>query len=170
MTDDQQPKIIVDDDWKSSAKAEKEKLAAQEQQRAASEGDRAGGLPEEIGFRELLSMLASQALMYLGAFPDPQTGKAVVALDYAKLNIDLLGVLDEKTKGNLDEDEQKMLTQTLSELRHQFTEVVKAVEKAQAEGTLETMDPSAAGATGGPPGGPPGGQGGMPGGNPFSGN
>jgi len=143
MSDEQQPKIIVDDDWKSSAKAEKEKLAAQAKDRAASGAQGGRGVPEEVGFRELLSMLASQALMYMGAFPD-QSGRAVVALDVAKLNIDLLGVLDEKTRGNLDEDEQKMLTQTLNELRLQFAEVVKAVEKAQAEGTLETLDPGAA--------------------------
>ena len=161
MTNDEQSKIIVDDDWKSTAKAEKEKLAAQEKERAGSADSDERGLPEEVGFRELLSMLASQALMYLGAFPDPQTGKAMVALDVAKLNIDLLAVLEEKTTGNLDEDEAKMLSQTLQELRMQYVEVSKAVAKAQEEGTLETADPNAAGAQG--PQGPAGGIGGVQG-------
>ena len=165
MSNDEQPKIIVDDDWKSTAKAEKEKLAAQEKQRAGSDGSDERGLPEEVGFRELLSMLASQALMYLGAFPDPQTGKAMVALDVAKLNIDLLAVLEEKTTGNLDEEEAKMLSQTLQELRMQYVEVSKAVAKAQEEGTLETADPNAAGAQGprGPAAGFGGGEGFGPG-------
>jgi hypothetical protein len=138
---DETPKIIIDDDWKSSAQAEKAKLAEKEAQRAAEQADSGStsGIPEQVGFRELLSMLATQALMYMGAFPD-ESGRAMVALDIAKLNIDLLAVLEEKTKGNLDQDEAKMLGQTLTELRFQFVEVSKAVAKAQQEGTLEHMN------------------------------
>lgn len=139
MSDADQPKIIVDDDWKSSAQAEKEKLAAAEKEQA--EKSKESGIPEEIGFRELLSMLASQALMYMGAFPD-QSGRAMVALDIAKMNIDMLAVLEEKTKGNLSEEESTMLVQTINELRMQFVEVAKAVEKASEDGTLQSMDPS----------------------------
>lgn len=136
MSDDQ-PKIIIDDDWKSSAQAEKAKLAEQEQQAAQKAASGATpGLPEQVGFKELLSMLATQALMYMGAFPD-ESGRAMVSLDVAKLNIDLLAVLEDKTKGNLDEDEAKMLGQTLTELRFHFVEVSKAVAKAAEEGTLE---------------------------------
>ncbi len=137
MTDSDQPKIIVDDDWKSSAQAEKAKLAAQEQEKAQKAAE-SSGLPEKLGFKELISMLATQALMYMGAFPD-QTGRAMVSLDVARLNIDLLSVVEEKTKGNLSDEESTMLTQTIAELQHQFVEVSKAVAQASQDGTLEQM-------------------------------
>ncbi len=140
MTDSDQPKIIIDDDWKSSAQAEKAKLVAQEQEKAEKAAESGGidGLPEKLGFKELISMLATQALMYMGAFPD-QSGKAMVSLDVARLNIDLLTVVEEKTKGNLSEEESTMITQTIAELQHQFVEVSKAVAQAAQDGTLEQM-------------------------------
>jgi len=152
MSDPEQPKILIDDDWKSSAQAEKEKLAQAEREAAAkaAEGG-APGLPEQIGFKELISMLATQALMYMGAFPD-ESGRAMVSLDVAKMNIDMLAVVQEKTKGNLSEDEQKMLDGTITELRYQFVEVTKAVSKAAADGTLQQMQGGPE--TGGNPGGP----------------
>ena len=145
MSDSDAPKIIVDDDWKSSAKAEKEKLAAAEQDEATKAP---GGLPENLGFKELVSLFATQALMYLGAIPD-QSGRAMVSLDVAKLNIDLLGVVQDKTKGNLSEEEQQMIDGTVNELRMQFVEVAKAVEQAAADGTLQQMNEQSA-APGGP--------------------
>lgn len=144
MTDPDTPKIIVDDDWKSSAKAEKEKLAAAEKEKS-QQGAAQGGFPEKMGFKELISLFATQALMYLGAIPD-QSGRAMVSLEIAKLNIDLLAVVQEKTKGNLSDEEQEMLDGTLNELRMQFVEVAKAVEQAAADGTLQHMqDPGVAG-------------------------
>jgi hypothetical protein len=146
MSDEGTPKIIVDDDWKSSAKAEKEKLAAAEKEKAAQgSGTGPGGLPEKLGFKELISLFATQALMYLGAIPD-QSGRSMVSLEVAKLNIDLLAVVQEKSKGNLSQDEQEMIDGTINELRMQFVEVAKAVEQAAADGTLQQMqDPNAGG-------------------------
>ena len=146
---DETPKIIVDDDWKSQARAEKQKLAAQDAQSRAKPDpeDPEGGLPEHIGFEEVVRLMTTPALMYLGAFPDPQTGKAMIALDLAKLHIDMLGVLQDKTKGNLTAEEKAILDSATHELRIQFTEIVKALEQAAAEGRL---GPGAAGGT--PPG------------------
>lgn len=144
MSDPETPKIIVDDDWKSSAKAEKEKLAAAEKEQA-EQRQSGTGLPEQLGFKELISLFATQALMYMGAIPD-QSGRAMVSMDVAKLNIDLLGVVQEKTKGNLSDEEQQLIDGTLNELRMSFVEVAKAVEQAAADGTLQQMqDPSAGG-------------------------
>jgi hypothetical protein len=137
MADDQTPKIIVDDDWKSQARAEKEKL----KETAPPKAD-AGRLPDKVDFDHLLEVLVTQALMYMGGFPDPQTGQAMVALDLAKFHIDLLGVVDEKTRGNLSEDENERLTGVLRELRSRFVEISQAVAKAQAEGKI---DPNAGG-------------------------
>lgn len=134
----------VDDDWKRQAQAEKDKLAE-------GGGARAAGVQgqQTAQFEDLLSMFVSQALLYLGAIPDPRTGQAVVSLEYAKMYIDLLGVIDEKTKGNLTPEESQTLTRTLQELRMEFVEVSKVVAKAIEEGRLR---PSQAGGGGG--GGP----------------
>ncbi len=137
MSEPEQPKIIVDDDWKSAARAEKEKLASKEAAKKAEGGDDgAPGLPENVSFDDLLRLMATQALMYMGAFPDPQTGKAMVALDLAKVHIDMLGVLEDKTKGNLTDTESKALLGILNELRLQYVEISKAVAQAAAEGRL----------------------------------
>ena len=77
MSDEQQdqPKIIIDSDWKAEAQAEKEKLAEQEAA-SAEEGGPAGaqGKLPPADFRTLVGMLASQAIMYMGGVADPQTG------------------------------------------------------------------------------------------------
>lgn len=139
MSEPEKPKIFVDSDWKSQAKAEKEKLAAAEQEKAGKMGEkerRDQGAPQ-ADFQALLGTLITQALMYMGAFPDPETGKAVVSLEYARFHIDLLGVLEQKCKGNLTEQESKDLGQALHELRSRYVELTHAVarmaEKQQAQ-------------------------------------
>lgn len=152
MPEPEGPKIIVDTDWKSQAQAEKDRLAAAEKAKppaktpAAAPGAEGEDLgPIEANFMELVRMLATQALMYLGAFPDPETGKRMVALEPAQFNIELLGVLEAKTKGNLTAEETAMLTRMLYELRMNFVEVSKAVAKAIEQGRISP--------TGGPVGG-----------------
>lgn len=140
MADDQAPKIIVDDDWKSQARAEKEKLKDSGAPKA--DPGAAGRLPDKVDFDHLLEVLVTQALMYLGGFPDPQTGQAMIALDLAKFHIDLLGVVEEKTRGNLSEEEKERLTGVLRELRTRFVEISQAVARAAAEGKI---DPKAGG-------------------------
>ncbi len=147
-----EPKLIIDTDWKSQAQAEKDRLeqsAAAKKPKAAA-GAAGGEAPadDKVRFEDMVALLASQALSYLGYFPDPRTGQAVVSLEYAKLHIDMLGVLEEKTKNNLTEAEATALTRTASELRMAFVEVQAAVSKAVQEGRIR---PKAAGA-GGPPG------------------
>jgi len=140
MSEGEAPKIIIDTDWKSQAQAEKDRLAAEEHKKKAQQPARGAAPGEEApvvaSFEELVRLLATQALMYLGAFPD-QSGRAIVALDYAQLHIDLLGVLEAKSKGNLTEQESTMLTRVLHELRMQFVEITRALEKAAAEGRLQ---------------------------------
>lgn len=151
MADNQQPKIIVDDDWKSAARAEKEKLAQSQAPKAEADDD---AMPDQPSLEHLVTLLASQSLMYLGQIPD-QSGRGVVALDIAKMQIDLLGVLEDKTKGNLTADESTLLKGTLAELRTIFVEVYEAVMQAQAEGKL-TAQQVAKGFSPGPmPGRPP---------------
>lgn len=158
MADEQQePKLIIDSDWKSQAEAERQKLADQAKQKAEQAAERDLPPADILG---IVQILATQALLYMGAFPDPQTGRAMVAMDLAKFHVDLLGVLDDKTKGNLTEEEHEVVSQTAHELRQQYVEVNKAVEKAIAEGRAKQVDiGQGGGGFGGPGGGMPGGGG-----------
>ena len=139
------PKIHVDSDWKAEAQAEKERLAAKEAENAekAAEGGPPGELPEP-DFKALMGLLASQAIMGLGAYSDPKSGGVVVDLVGSKFAIDLLGVLEEKTEGNISEDEAKELAQILAELRVRFVQVADAVAKQSAAGNIpDPNDPNA---------------------------
>jgi hypothetical protein len=154
QSDPSQPgasKLIIDTDWKSQAQAEKERLSAAEKAPVPT-APGAPGAPAPAGeaakatlFTELVRMLATQALLYMGAFPDPETGRAVVALDMAKIHVDMLADLEAKTKGNLNETEARLLQRTVHELRMEFVETSKAVAKAVEEGRIA---PAAAGSQG----------------------
>ncbi len=153
-------KLIIDTDWKSQAQAEKERLSAAEKPKAAAPSG-VPGAPAPAGeqakatlFSELVRMLATQALLYMGAFPDPETGRAVVALDMAKIHIDMLADLEVKTKGNLSEPEARILQRTVHELRMEFVEMSKAVAKAVEEGRINPASmgsPGVPGAVGASP-------------------
>lgn len=163
------PKLIIDSDWKSQAQSEKERLVQQEEARKAqSAGAPGAGGPEEAppaDFTELIRMLTTQALLYMGAIPDPSTGKAVLALDIAKYHIDLLSMLEEKTKGNLSAEESQTLSQTAHELRLEFVNMSKALAQAIQEGKIKPQQVGAQGMMGGAQaGGAPGALGGGPGG------
>ena len=83
----------------------------------------------------MLGTLASQAIMGLGAMADPKTGKVIIDLESAQFSIDMLQVLDEKTKGNLSDEEKDELTQVLSELRGRFVQVTQMIaQQAQTQG------------------------------------
>jgi len=127
---EQQPRIVVDSDWKEQAQAEKERLAQQEQQTGQQKAEQ-GQMPE-ADFRGLVGSLATQAVMYLGGIPDPD-GRAIVAPEYARHYIDLLGVLEEKTKGNLTQEESQELTGVLQELRTRFVQIVRSVAAQQQQ-------------------------------------
>ena len=150
------PKIVIDSDWKAQAQKEREKLADKERQSkeaaekarqaqpaipgmAPSPGSDPGqpqGMPP-ADFQALVGTMVTQALMYMGAFPDPETGRAVVSLEHARFHIDLLGVLNEKTKNNLTPEEAGDLSQALQELRLRFVEIVQAVAQMKKEGKLK---------------------------------
>lgn len=122
-------KIIIDDDWKNQAQAEKEKLAEQTEKPgeggpAGPEGER--GLPP-ASFTTLISSLVTQIFYSLGGIEDPQTGKRYLDLPLAKHHIDMLSVLEEKTRNNLTPDEKKLLDQALYETRMQYVQIAQRV-------------------------------------------
>jgi Domain of unknown function (DUF1844) len=139
--EDETPKLQVDSDWKAEAQAEKERLTLQEQKKrgqAPAGGDPARGTLPEASFRSLVSLLASQAIMGLGTVQDPQTKGIVVDLEGARFGIDLLAIVQEKTRGNLTEEESKELTQLLVELRARFVQISQLIARQAASGTLNS--------------------------------
>ena len=79
-----------------------------------------------INFSTFVLSLATSAQVHLGAIPNPATGKEERELSLAKQTIDILGILEEKTKGNLDENEKKLLEHLLFDLRVMYVEANKA--------------------------------------------
>jgi hypothetical protein len=134
---EEKPKIIVDDDWKAQAKAEKEKLAQQvESSKSATpagtgapgdEGTAAKGTRElpHASFTTLVSSLVTQVFLALGGLEDPKTKRRYVDLELARHHIDTLTVLEEKTHGNLTEDEKKLLDKALYETRMQYVQLAQ---------------------------------------------
>ena len=131
MTENEAPKIHIDGDWKAEAQAEKQRLADEQKDPSAS-GAAAGAKPGELppaSFETLISTMATQTLFALGGIPDPRTGQRVAHLELARHNIDLLGVLEEKTKGNLSDEESTLLSTTVYELRQRYIQLVSSARK-----------------------------------------
>ena len=126
---DEPVKKRVDESWKEQAEREKQSAPTA---RPAGPGEPAGaprgGLgtaPEsdaspEARFDVFLSGLAMEALIALGDMAHPVTRKKAANLPHAKYLIDLIGILEEKTKGNLSADEEKLLTDALYQLRMRY--------------------------------------------------
>ncbi|MCG6155240.1 DUF1844 domain-containing protein [Rubinisphaera margarita] len=125
MSQDQQGssdnKIHIDEDWKTKVESERAAEAAGQNQPVESEGE----APEQIdasqlppaSFPLLVSMFSTQAMVALGLIPNPMTNKPDLQPALARHYIDLLAVLEEKSKGNLEHEEEQMITQTVHELR-----------------------------------------------------
>ena len=74
----------------------------------------------QINFSTLVLSLTSSAFYHLGDIPDPQTGEKKTDLSAVKQTIDILVMLKEKTQGNLDNEEKKLLDQLTYELQVKF--------------------------------------------------
>ena len=87
-------------------------------------------------FIEFVMMQAQNAALFLGQIPNPQTGKGEVNLELAKMFIDQLGMIQEKTRGNLTNEETAVLRNTLSNLQMVFVEVSQ-----ESSGESRTTEP-----------------------------
>ena len=74
----------------------------------------------EINFSSLILSLSSTAFLHFGEIPDPGTGEKKKDLALAKHAIDTIGMLKEKTEGNLTEDEKQFIENILTDLRWHF--------------------------------------------------
>jgi len=77
-------------------------------------------------FVEFVMMHAQNAALFLGQIPNPRTGEGEVNLELAKMFIDQLAMIQEKTRGNLTNEEATVLRNALSNLQMVFVEVAQA--------------------------------------------
>jgi hypothetical protein len=115
----EEEKKKVDEAWKQQA--EKEKKDSPEQ---SPEDPRETPVPE-ADFNFFITTLAVQASIALGAMPNPTTEEVEVNLTQAKLIIDTLGIIKDKTQGNLNAEEDSLLDNMLYELRMQYLSKTK---------------------------------------------
>ncbi|MBI3321802.1 MAG: DUF1844 domain-containing protein [Candidatus Omnitrophica bacterium] len=116
----------VDETWKEQA--DREKRAAETVAQANQASARGAAAPQPPGAEEVpearfdlfISGLAMETLIAMGDMPHPSTRKQTVNLPQAKYLIDLLGVLEEKTRGNLSVEEEKLFKDTLYQLRMRY--------------------------------------------------
>ena len=88
-------------------------------------GTVADDAPLPADFTTFCISLASAALIHLGESPAPESGKVEKDLPLAKQTIDILEMLKDKTRGNLTEEETKLITTVLYDLRMRFVEASK---------------------------------------------
>ena len=122
MTEEpKEKKLIIDEDWKTQAHKDKEKL---KEETAETAKEKHPQLPP-ADFAGLVSMLATQAFYALGLIRTEETKDKEIEPDWAmaRYNIDLLAMLQTKCNGNLAPEEAAMLEATLSQLRMAFVEL-----------------------------------------------
>src|SRR5919198_3024288 len=83
-------------------------------------------------FIEFVMMHAQNAALFLGQIPNPRTGQGEVNLELAKLFVDQLAMIQEKTRGNLTSEEAAVLRNTLSNLQMAYMEVAQQQSGSQA--------------------------------------
>lgn len=145
----EEPKLIIDEDWKSQVERERkeaEEKKASGEPTASESAEVASTEPEATIASEsetppaeqsgasgrdippasmpmLVTSLATQAMASMGQIPGDDGKPMQVNLDFARHFIDLIGLLEEKTKGNLTEEESKYLSETLHQIRMMFVAV-----------------------------------------------
>ncbi|MBW1853964.1 MAG: DUF1844 domain-containing protein [Thermodesulfobacteriota bacterium] len=102
---------------------EKEKKGEEKEEAEKNETPKKEEIPlPEINFSSFVLSLSSSALLHFGQIPDPLTKKKERNLPLAKQTIDILGILQEKTKGNLTKDEEQLIENLLHDLRLKYVE------------------------------------------------
>ncbi len=133
---DEKEKGFVIKDRRFSAKKEGERTSGTEgekkeqtppeemEQRAPAGGNEKGTSLPEITFANLVFSLSTSALIQLGEIQDPINKEAEKNLPLAKQTIDLIGMLQEKTKGNLTSDEEKLMENVLYDLKMRYVKAI----------------------------------------------
>ena len=102
-----------------------DKQETRDQEKQTDSSEKKETEPFQVDFSTFIMSLTSSAFYHLGDMPDPSTGKKEVNLPAVQQTIDMLIMLREKTKGNLKEDEKKLLEQLVYELQVKYVEKTK---------------------------------------------
>ncbi len=122
-TDEEKEKTSVTDE----SQLKEEKAASPEGEKEDQGKEKIEEVPlPEINFSTFVVSLSHSIMFHMGELPDPVTKKVEKNLPLAKQTIDILGMLKEKTEGNLEEEEQALIQNMLTDLRMRF---VKEVSK-----------------------------------------
>ncbi len=105
--------------------SEAQRASKQAAEECGGHNDSGERLPE-IDFSTFVLSLSSSALMHLGITPNAETDTLVKDLPMAKQTIDILGMLQEKTRGNLTNEEDRLLSELLYDLRLKYVSVCQA--------------------------------------------
>ena len=103
----------------------KEEPRKEEPRKKASADQEEGMLLPEVNFNSLIFSLSSSALINLGEIADPNTGQKQKDLPLAKHTIDTIAMLHDKTKGNLNPEEQRFLDTILADLRWRYVKLAE---------------------------------------------
>ncbi|MEA3358348.1 MAG: DUF1844 domain-containing protein [Thermodesulfobacteriota bacterium] len=113
-------KIEAEDAVKDEVKEEVKEKVKEE----VKKEEMTGPLPE-VNFSSFILSLSSSVLLHLGEIADPISGEKRKNMDLAKQSIDIISMLQDKTKGNISQDEEKLIEQMLFDLRMRFFEASK---------------------------------------------
>lgn len=104
---------------KEEKKTDQAEQALEDKDESESESEEKNFLPE-MNFSSFVFSLSTSAMYHFGDFPDPVSQKTEKNLSAAKQTIDILGMLKEKTEGNLNDNEKELLDGMLFELRMRY--------------------------------------------------
>ncbi len=103
--------------------AQKEQETQQAEQAEAGTEEQTHAIPAEINFAAFIFSLGRSAFVHLGEEPDPVSGEKKISLQLAKETIDIISMLEEKTKGNLTQEEGQLIKNLLYALRMRYVEL-----------------------------------------------
>ena len=105
------------------AKAEEAREKSRVEKQQAEMEEQPHPIPVEINFAAFIFSLGRSAFIHLGEEPDPVTGEKKISLPLAKETIDIISMLEEKTKGNLTPEEEHLIKNILYALRMRYVEL-----------------------------------------------
>ncbi|MGD2173801.1 MAG: DUF1844 domain-containing protein [Candidatus Brocadiaceae bacterium] len=138
---EEEPRLHVDEDWKKAVREEQERLRESETEQSRQQGRRGGRreLPEP-SIPVFMAGLYTQTLMALGAIESPAGGGKEQSLQEAEYLIDTIAMLKEKTRGNLDDDEEAYVQNVLTDLRMRYVGATGKKEDESEEAASEDQD------------------------------
>lgn len=120
--------VIKDKRFSAGYERDKDEQSSKKPEAPVKVDDKQGSKkaePPPITFSTFVLSLSSSAAMNLGGYQDPVSGHVPKDLGMAKQSIDILGIIQEKTKGNLNDEEKELLDSALYELRMRYVEETK---------------------------------------------